>query len=171
MINALLVRYAGGWHEVTDPAAITTHGRREALLGVGALPSTPEVERVARQQLAHNAAPKVAIAAGYQPRTADELPYLSWAVGDTVTLPGMDGTPRAERVVALTVSEDDDGRVTFAPELADVAMSAIARWEQALKKMADGTLGGTSRVAQPASTIATSGGKDCCPPPTSGGGG
>jgi hypothetical protein len=128
VINALLVRWSNGWHEIA--VAPGAGGRCEAMLGLGAV-----------------------------------LPYLSYGVGDVITVPAMAGGTAQERLISLTVNEDDDGMVTFAPEMKDVLLSRAEKFDQAIKKMSDGTLGGTSKVAQPASTITTSAGKDCCPPP------
>jgi hypothetical protein len=167
VINALLVRWSNGWHEIA--VAPGAGGRCEAMLGLGAVQSISELERVAGQQLGIYAQTRVAIAADFTPRDATELPYLSYGVGDVITVPAMAGGTAQERLISLTVNEDDDGMVTFAPEMKDVLLSRAEKFDQAIKKMSDGTLGGTSKVAQPASTITTSAGKDCCPPPAASG--
>lgn len=168
MITAFLVRWAGGWHEVTDDTAVALHGRHEALLGLGALASVDEVERVARLQLDLFARSRVEIAAEVWPRHDDERPFVGYHVGDTIEVPGLSGALTRERVTAVTVAEDDDGVVTYAPELKDVLLTQAERLEQGLKKMADGTVRGQSSVAQPIGTINLTIGKDCCPPTGSG---
>lgn len=150
MINALLVRWAGGWAEVTDATSIASYGRREALLGLGAVQSLDEVTRIANGQLAIYGRPRTEISADMVPGTA-ELPYRHFAVGDTITVPEIDGTTALERVMALTVAEDENGVVTYVPELKDVLLQRDERWEQNLKKMADGTFRGQSAVATPTS--------------------
>lgn len=172
MINAFLVRWFGGWAEVRDDAAIAASGRTEALLGLGAVQSVAEVDRVARKQLAVYADVRTQIRAGLAPRDEADTPYLSFLVGDTVLVPDETGTATRERVIALTVAQDDaTGDITFAPELKDVLLSQAERAEQTLKKMADGTVRGDSKVATPASQVAISTPKDCCPPlPPIGGG-
>lgn len=173
LLNALLVRWAGGWHEVVDDASVTTHGRREALLGLGAVQSLGELERVAREQLRIYGEPRIEISADVEPVDDTDTPYLGYLVGDTIEVPGMSGALGRERVLALTVAEDQDGNITFAPELRNVLLSRNERIEQAIKKMSDGTLRGDSKVATPVSQISGNTTKDCCPPmpPKAGGGG
>jgi hypothetical protein len=155
VINALLVRWSGGWHEVVDSASIAAYGRREAVLGLGAIQSIAELERIAGEQLARYADPRTEINADFAPAAETETPYLTFLVGDNVTVPEIDGTTAAERVLAMTVNEDDNGTVTYAPDLKDLILIREERQEQALKKMVDGTLKGRSSVATPASYIAT----------------
>lgn len=155
MHNALLVRWANGWAEVTDTTSIAANGRSEALLGIGAIQSLDEVNRVAAQQLAIFASPRTEIAADYVPSLEADLPYVGFSVSDTVLVPDLDGSTAREQVMALTVAEDENGVVTFAPELKDVLLTEQERWEQNLKKMADGTIRGQSSVATPAAQIPT----------------
>lgn len=149
MINALLIRWANGWREVVAPASVALHGRREALLGLGAVGSTGEVDRLGARQLATYADARTEITAEVHPASDGDRPYVAFAVGDTITVPALDGGTAAERVVALTVSVDENGTVGYAPELKDVLLEADERVEQAIKKMADGTLRGQSKIATP----------------------
>ena len=151
--NVLLVRWHGGWHEVTSAASVAVHGRKEGTLGLGAVQSIPEVERVARQQLEVNADPRTEITAAVEPVDATDTPYVGFRPGDTVTVPTVDGGTTTERVVAMTVSQDENGTLTFAPELRDVLLEERERFAVALKKMANGTLSGTSPVASPIAQI------------------
>lgn len=153
MINALLVRWSGGWAEVLDAASITARGRSEALLGLGAAQSIAEVERVAAAQLATYASPRTEVTADLIPIDETDTPYLAFRVGDSVTVPDWDGSATLERIVALTVAEDENGQVTYSPELKDLILTHQERLEQAMKKMADGTLRGNSAVATPAAFI------------------
>lgn len=154
-VNALLCRYNGGWHEVINQPSIDTFGRREALLGLGALQSPQEVDKVAGQQLAIFADNRMAIAADIEPMGEADRPYRSWNVGDTIQVPAYGGGVISERVRALTGSEDENGEVTYSPELGDLILEAQERQLLALKKMADGTLDGESPVATPvAETVA-----------------
>jgi hypothetical protein len=149
MINTLLVRWAGGWREVTDSAAVANHGRHEALLGLGAVGSTTEVDWAARQILTFWVEGQTQITADLRPSSAADTPYEAFDIGDTVTVPARTGGASVERVVALTVAEDDNGQLTWAPDLKAVHLSATERFEQALKKMADGTFAGQSKTATP----------------------
>lgn len=168
--NALLVRYTLGWLERTDPAAITADGRKEALLGIGAIQSAAEANRIADQQLAVYADVRTAIAADLEPVGPADTPYLAFGVGDTITVDDYDGTPVEERVISMTVTEDEDGNLTYAPELKDVILGGQERFAQNLKKMADGTMRGDSKVATPVTSVPVDGAACCAPQPPSFGG-
>jgi len=175
VINTLLVRWAGGWREVTDAAAVAAHGRHESLLGLGAVASTTEVDWAATQVLTYWVNGQTQISADLRPSSDDDTPYTAFGVGDTVTVPGRTGGSLAERVIALTVAEDDNGELTWAPDLKGVLLSASERFEQALKKMADGTLSGQSKTATPLGAPETKPAAvrpiTVIAPPSSGGGG
>lgn len=165
LTNGALVRWPGGWHEVTDASSISANGRSEGLLGLGVVQSIPELERVATGQLDVYANPRETIAVDLVPVTESDTPYLSFLVGDTVTVPDSAGDDTTERVLALTVSEDENGAVFFVPELKDIILEERERVEQSLKKMTNGTMRGDSKVATPVSAIRTLGTPaNCCPP-------
>lgn len=192
--NRLLVRWSFGWYEVTDtswtnPDMFANPGTpdagifdealwidapvvQEATLSLGSSQDEAGMLEVARGQLSIFANPRTEIAADLAPVDETDTPYLSFRVGDKVTVPDIDGTPVVERVVALTVTEDENGEVTYAPELKDVILTAQERWQQNLDKMANGTVSGQSSVASPTSNYSGLG-QTCCPPlppPTQGGG-
>jgi streptogramin lyase len=149
LVTTFLARWGGGWHEVTDSGAEASYGRREALLGLGALASLAEVERVAVEALVAYATPREEITASILPTTGDDA-YLDWNVGDTVTVPDSAGAAVVERVVGITVSEDNgSGRAVVNPTMRDAIVPADARMMQAVKKMVNGTLRGDAKVAQP----------------------
>lgn len=148
-INVLMCRWVGGWREVRHEASIATYGRREAFLSLGALQSPQEVDRVAGEQLAIFADPRTAIAADIEPMGVADRPYRAWNVGDTIQVPAYGGGVVSERVRSLTGAEDENGEVTYSPELGDLILETQERHELALKKMADGTLEGESPVATP----------------------
>jgi hypothetical protein len=163
--TSILTRYAGGWHERTSPAGITARGRHEIMLGLGAAASISEVERVDDRQLdvfGHN---RVAISAVLQPVAANgsDQPYRGFRVGDTIAVPGVDGDASQERVIALTVKEDEHGTLSYVPELKDLLLSADERFAETVLKMSNGTAGGQSIVATPAAMVGTAT-PDCCPP-------
>lgn len=173
--NSLLVRYAFGWYEVkgdyTPQRWDETPGwlpagaafRREALLGLGGVQSEAELVRVAREQLGWFGDARTEITADLAPVDETDTPYVAFGVGDFVTVPDLDGSTVTERVIGLTVTEDEHGTVTFAPELKDRILSDYERWQRNLDKMAAGTVGGNSAVANPVADTKDLG-KDCCPP-------
>jgi len=162
----MLVRWVGGWSEVSRGPSITDFGRVEGLLGLGAVGSQPEMYRVAAGQLDVYQNPREEIDTGLEPVDDTDSPYLAFLVGDTVTLPGREFGTLTERCVEIAVNEDNStGRATLNPTFKDVVLNAQERFSQSIKKMTNGTLGGTSKVATPIDQI---GGGDrvvCCPPP------
>lgn len=147
--NVLLCRWADGFHEVKHQGSIDAIGRREALLGLGALDALEEVERVANMQLSVVAFPRTAIATDLAPIDRTDRPYFAFNVGDTITVPDYATGTISQRVRSITGAEDDNGEITYAPELGDLILEEQERTLQAVKKMSDGTLEGDSPVAQP----------------------
>lgn len=163
--TALLVRWTNGWHDVTSAAGVAAHGRKEAALGLGASQDINEVNTVANQQLAIFADPRTEIATDLWPRDAADTPYVAFTTADRVMVPDLPGQPPSREVVqAITVTQDEDGNVTYAAELRDVLLDERERFAETLTKMANGTLGGDSRVAQPVSSVSATDTPDCCPP-------
>lgn len=148
-VNALLVRWAEGWREVVHQGSIDALGRREALLSLGAIQTREEVDRVAGMQLAVIAFPRMAIGSDLAPMGEADRPYRAFNVGDTITVPDYAGGVISQRVRALTGAEDDNGEITYSPELGDLILEEQERTLQTIKKMSDGTLDGDSPVAQP----------------------
>jgi hypothetical protein len=159
--NCALVLTGLGWQFVDE----TPDGarRRGVTIGLGAQPTKDAAAYVARGELGWMGTTSEAITAGFRPRNIGERPDRSCDVGDTITVPSWTGTPSAERLLSWTFTEDEHGTLTWAPELKSVRASVIERHEAALKKMADGTVRGTSTVATPTSSIDTAD-PTCCPP-------
>lgn len=147
--NVLLCRWMEGWHEVRRQSSIDAIGRREAFLALGAITEVGEVERVGNMQLDVVANPRTAIAADLAAIDHTDSPYWAFNVGDTITVPDYGAGTISQRVRAITGAEDDNGEITYSPELGDLILEEQERTLQAVKKMADGTLDGESAVAQP----------------------
>ena len=128
---------------------MAVHPRHEAFLALGSLQSIAEVNRVAGMQLSVVAYPRTAVAADHDPLSVADRPYRSYNVGDIITVPAYGSGTSGQRVRAITGSEDDNGEVTYSPELGDLVLEEQERVMQAVKKMSDGTLEGDSPVAQP----------------------
>lgn len=144
--NAQLIRWGGGWGGRSRASSDPT----ETLLGLGAIDNATEMQRVAAAQLAIYADTREEIEAGYDARDLTEYPYHGFEVGDTITVPDSEGSPTAERVTSVTVTEDSDiGRSLFQLSLKDVVLAEQERFAQQLKKMTEGTGGGRIKVAQP----------------------
>jgi hypothetical protein len=162
--NRLLVLWNGGWREVSRTAA--AGARREALLGLGAATSEAQVDTIGASQLDRYADVRTAISIDVVPTGDSDRPYVACGVGDTVTVPGWDGDPVIERVLSITASEDELGVLTFALDCKDLLLQQQERFEEWLKKMANGTMRGDSKVATPVASVSGGAGSasDCCPP-------
>lgn len=142
LANVLLVRYFEGWIEREDATSVAANGRKEAVLSLGALQSPDEAYRVADEQLAIFADIREQITADIEPTSDANTPYVGgWAVADVVTVPDSAGDPTDEKVMAITVLEDDDGYLSYAPEFHDVILAAQERFSERIKKLATGTNG------------------------------
>lgn len=154
IVTALLVRWTEGWHEVINAAGIAATGRKEGMLGLGAVTSLTEVETVTKEQLNYFADPRTEIGADVAPIGTADTPFVAYRTGDSIVVPDLPGRPAsAQRVQAITATMNDDGRVTYAVELNDVLLDERERFAETLTKMANGTLGGWSKVGQPVSGI------------------
>jgi hypothetical protein len=161
--TVLLVFWANGWAEIIDNEGVALHGRREATLGLGAVQSVDEVTRIASEQLRLYGRPRVEVSADIAPVGNDDRPYRGYLVGDVLNgIPGPTG-PAAQRLTELTVSEDINGEVTYAPTMGDLILEAQEKFSEQLKKMANGTLEG-SPAATPLSDVTVNSAVDCCPP-------
>jgi hypothetical protein len=145
--TVLLVRWGHGWHEVVDEAGVANLGRIESALALGAQEFLAEVRRVAVGQLGQE--PREAIEVDLVPTGPADTPYSAFGVGDVVSVPDSAGVTAGERVVSITVAEDENGVVTWAPELRDVILTQQERFEQAIARMGRGAMAGTSTVATP----------------------
>lgn len=147
--NALLIESPGGFLERSDGASITEHRRREAFLSLGNISQTDGVDRAAAHVFQRSANPAADIAT--EVLDADgKRPYVDWGIGDWILFPDADNVLTKLRVRSLTVSETQDGRPRFVPELATVTEELEDRLERWLAAMQKGTVGGTaSAVAEP----------------------
>lgn len=154
--NALMVRYARGYRWVEDAGSIATYGRREGYLST--IADTPEeADRIGGAVQSTRLVPSLAFAAalepvgvGVSPTGGGDDPYVDFAPADTITVPDDTGAPTVVQVVALTVTEDEEGNPFFRPELGSLVEAEevrVARW---LGRMDRGSLGGSTESAAPA---------------------
>jgi len=157
LVNALLVRWAGGYHEVTDAASIAQHKRKEGFLQLGAVQSVEQVETICEALFAYMAQVQVATTMAVHPTGSGDVPGQDWDEGDWITAPAAEGGTASQRVLALTTSADEEGNPVFVPELRGVReqeSDEINRW---LKRLANGALGGVTNTASPATSSRGSG--------------
>lgn len=156
VVTTFLVRWSGGWTDLTNGAS----PRSEAFLSVGAVMSQPEALRLAQSQLDifGTVSEKLTVGVVADAVQNPAVPFIGFKVGDDVEAPSIvDGTPVTWRVGGISISEntENNGEVTVTPTLInqngqwmpDAESAAL----QAAKKLANGTLGGSAKVAQPPS--------------------
>lgn len=148
LVNAYMVRWAGAYTWVEDAGSIASHGRREGYLTTAA-GSVDEAVRVGEAILSVSAQPEVVTTASIEPQGGDE-PYINFQVGDLVTIPDETGTPVAMRVRSVSVTTDPEGNPVYVPELGSMAEERAQRVQRWLKRMANGTIGGSVESASPA---------------------
>lgn len=151
--NVLLIRWEGGWHEATpkNTDLETLLPRRiEGTLGLGAAQSTQEVDRIADKQLDLFKVGQVVVEGSIEPRFDDKgrTPYIGFQVGDKVSIAG-----NPEYVINATVTEDEEGAVSYAIDWGDPIIRGKEAFAQWLKKMANGTLGGQAKPATPIALV------------------
>ncbi len=117
--NVYLVRWSQGWIEVTHPASIAAHGRREEFFSAGNANSQEEAIRLATILLDENAVEKDIQSIDIEPTGAGDVPYDDYTVGDTVTSPDKTGTGVSKRVSRIAVSCDNEGRAFYRQEFED----------------------------------------------------
>lgn len=130
-VGAFLLRWKDGWSERTSASSISSYGRRETLLEIGAPTSIEEIYRVADKQFVFFATPRTSMDAGTAPILGADEPYLNYKVGDEIVTP--DGN---QRVLAITMKEDETtGIVTPTLTLRNVILGAMERAWNALRKV------------------------------------
>lgn len=149
LANYLLVRWSGGYVLVEDAASQTAHGVKQALLTLSNITDEDEATRIGQATLGFSASPRVAAAAGIEPTGAGDSPFTDWDLGDTLVAPDETGATSAQRVVSITVAEDDNGDATFAPELRDTLTVQEERLNRWMKRLINGSLRGQSNSAAP----------------------
>lgn len=118
--SVLLVRWNGGWHEVKDLDAVSDFGRREAFLSLGAIQSVGEAERLAKAEIRDQFGKlREQTTAEHAPTDLTEIPYVAYRPFDKITSENFAGDTATYTVQSMTVSEDDDGEVTFVPTIGD----------------------------------------------------
>lgn len=152
IVNALLCRWANGYHEVVDAASVAAHGRKEGFLQVGALQSEEEVETVCAALFEKMADPQISTVLAVDPTGSGDTPGIHFVKGDYITAPAYEGGSSSQRVRALTTTEDENGNPIFVPELRNAVEEEVDRLNRWLKRLANGALGGSTDTPSPAQT-------------------
>lgn len=156
VVTVMLVRWFGGYKEAVDAAGVSAWGRKEGFLQLGNVTEEDEVDRIVAAVFGFQSAPRVATTIGIEPRGVDpdgvdhhDEPYVDFDLGDTITAPDENGATSAQRVMSLTVVEDDNGDASFATELKNTFQVQSELFDRQLKKLLNGSMQGASVSAAP----------------------
>lgn len=111
--SALVQHHTGEWALLEDVSSAVVHGSRVVLLTAGTAPSADAADRTAEAVFRDYAEPHDMVRAQVERRGNGEDPYDDWEPGDSVLAPGMTDAPTDTLILALTVSEDDNGKAIF----------------------------------------------------------
>lgn len=155
IVNSLLTRYKGGFSTDDDSASVSTYGRREGYLSLTEITNVPNVGIATDRYLSRFGSPLSAITANLSPTTTAATPYVGqWHPGATVTVPRPStGTSAVAQVRSLTMTEDDEGNLLFAPELLTLLETRAAQTDLYLRRLGEGTLNGRAAAATIAGDI------------------
>jgi hypothetical protein len=129
-VSDFLLKTRDGWAEREDATALSTYGRREAVLEIGAPAALEEVYRMADGQFDFFADPRTEINATIHPISSSDTPYLAFTVGDQLTTPN-----GVKRLLSLTMTEDQGtGRAVPTLTFQDIILGADERQFNALRK-------------------------------------
>lgn len=130
--NDFLLQYDGGWTRYVAHGSKDTYGEREAFVTLGYAKDDEDAERIIKK-----ASDGIAWAvdragtgdivkrkeidtAGGMIAVQGARPFLDFVPGDTVKAPNKQGILKPHRVLMITATEDDDGRVSYDPECEEV---------------------------------------------------
>jgi hypothetical protein len=128
-----------------DAGSQATYGRREAYLALANTTDTTFVTLSTSKLLTTSAAPADGIT--IQLDDLGPLPYLDFELGDLLYLAGVDGTRTTYRVRGISIDLNEDGSVSFVPELGTVRADLTRRLQRALSRIESATASGESAVA------------------------
>lgn len=105
--NSALVRHGTGWVLVEDSASVTAHGRRSTSINLGGVTSDAQAITQAQAYFLETAHPQVTLPFTIRSTSSGPLPYVDFHLGDTITVPGIDGVLTPARVMSIETIEQD----------------------------------------------------------------
>ena len=154
--NALLTRFDSGFRTDSSSSSISANGRREGFLALGQVRNSPNTTTAINQYLSTLGSGATTLTAEIVPTTTAETPYVGqWEPGASITVPRPSNAGAAEtvQVRAMTVSEDDNGVVSFTPELIRSVETRASLTNRTIQRLGNGTLAGRSAAASIATDI------------------
>lgn len=156
--NHVLIEWGDGQLDGGIAASEEAHGRLESFLSLSNVRNGPSAIRTAVATLTPMSEVAESVVVEIQPEDADDIPYLSFNIGDTVGV-SVNGLVADYRCVAISCQEDEEGYLSWFPELATATEIYQQKQQRWLRRTANGTLDGQSRSATPSSDHIMSSGK------------
>jgi hypothetical protein len=141
--NTVLVGY-GTNQFVTraNSSSVTSYGRKETFLNLSNTNSSTHADLAGDQVLSVSASPSDGITVQLSADGAQ--PYLNFYVGDYVWVHDHTGARTKYRVSSISVTETEDGSVSFVPELGTLRADLTRRLNRALARLEAKNANGTA---------------------------
>lgn len=146
----MLVRYDGGYTEVTDPASIAANGRYEAYLEIGGVQSLDDAKSIATIVMDATKGAQVSTAARVVPPAGAAVPFIDFDPGDIISVPDETGAVADARVMGVTVSGDEENRAIFDIEFRNFVVERQSEIERLVRRRVAGALNGRTETTSPA---------------------
>lgn len=147
--NTILIKTPAGFLERVDLSSLALFNRREGFLSLGNVTDGGTIDKTTDKLFAELADPRASSTIELI-EAEGSTPYVDFEVGDFILSPDVNGDLTKQRVRSLSVTELDDGRIRYVPELATIEEELEASLERWLAASSKGTLGGAaSKVAEP----------------------
>lgn len=118
--TVMLCRWNGGWLEVAHPN-VTTLGRKEAYLSVGAAQTEGEAYALGFGQLNLFAQTREGVTIETDPADS-ALPYFTYNNGDTISVADSNLVLQNSLITSISMTEDEDGEILWTPEAGDLVI-------------------------------------------------
>lgn len=144
--NYLLVQWAGGLTVVSDSAEIVALGTQDEDVFVTDATTEEEAQRLGRVELEQRKLDeRSSIMLTIEPTSAADCPFEGFDIGETVTIPQVDGSGTdTEMVHAIYFDADDAGWVKWKLEVGQRWRAAAIEREETLRNLGGKTLGSPS---------------------------
>lgn len=137
--NDLLLKTLEGWVESFDPASVGIYGRLESTLDTNA--TSALAETIAGLVFAQRAQEEEG--ASYDLIFDEYVPFVDFNIGDWVLAPNDAGESVPRRVMSISITESDAGRVIYTIEFDTIFRDNEDRVNRVLEKLGAGGVGGS----------------------------
>lgn len=149
----IATRVTGEWANRTllreDSAAITAYGYRSKHVKLPQVRTEGQARKILDALLDLFGRERVQFTADIHPRIEEQIPWISYGVGDWVNVPNRDGDLESVRVRSITSAVDENGLVRHSIVAGDVIYEQEEQLQAWLARRAPGSLGGRTHQSMP----------------------